>query len=140
MPDHLASQAAKSSARLDEVAPIVQPAQLLQTVVVDPARDVVERVAQEMHVAALIGRLRENLAQCCPQAGMIVGHDKFDAMQTTGLQLDPYDRSRPEQRRLTEVMRVLGWRRKIIRHNTKAWAGASGVGSTRGWSSCFDAQ
>src|ERR1700731_1993775 len=39
-----------------------------------------------MHVAALIGRLRENLAQCCPQAGMIVGHDKFDAMQTTGLQ------------------------------------------------------
>jgi hypothetical protein len=47
---------------------------------------VIERVAQEMHVAALIGRLRENLAQCCPQAGMIVGHDKFDAMQTTGLQ------------------------------------------------------
>ena len=30
---------------------------------------------------------------------------------------DPYERSRPEQRRLTEVMRVLGWRRKIIRHN-----------------------
>ena len=46
----------------------------------------IERVAQEMHVAALIGRLCENLAQCCPQAGMIVGHDKFDAMQTTGLQ------------------------------------------------------
>ncbi len=39
-----------------------------------------------MHVAALIGRLRENLLQRCPQAGMIVGHDKFDAMQTTGLQ------------------------------------------------------
>ena len=35
------------------------------------------------------------------------------------LGLDPYDRSRPEQRRLTEVMRVLGWRRKIIRHNTQ---------------------
>ena len=35
------------------------------------------------------------------------------------LGLDPYDRSRPEQRRLTEVMRVLGWRRKIIRHNTE---------------------
>ena len=46
----------------------------------------IERVAQEMHVAALIGRLRQNLAQGCPQAGMIVGHDKFDAMQTTGLQ------------------------------------------------------
>jgi hypothetical protein len=35
------------------------------------------------------------------------------------LGLDPYDRSRPEQRRLTEVMRVLGWRRKIIRHNAE---------------------
>ena len=46
----------------------------------------IERVPQEMHVAALIGRLRENLAQCCPQAGMIVGHDKFNAMQTTALQ------------------------------------------------------
>ena len=33
------------------------------------------------------------------------------------LGFDPYDRSTPEQRRLTEVMRVLGWRRKIIRHN-----------------------
>ena len=32
---------------------------------------------------------------------------------------DPYERSTPEQRRLTEVMRVLGWRRKIIRHNAQ---------------------
>jgi hypothetical protein len=42
-----------------------------------------------MHVAALINRLRENLAQRCPQAGMIVGDDEFDAVQTT----------RPEPRR-----------------------------------------
>src|SRR5690349_4162015 len=35
------------------------------------------------------------------------------------LGLDPYERSMPEQRRLTEVMRVLGWRRKIIRHNAQ---------------------
>jgi hypothetical protein len=33
------------------------------------------------------------------------------------LGLHPYDRSMQEQRRLTEVMRVLGWRRKVIRHN-----------------------
>jgi hypothetical protein len=33
--------------------------------------------------------------------------------------LDPYDRSMPEQHRLTEVMRVLGWRRKVIRHNAQ---------------------
>jgi len=35
------------------------------------------------------------------------------------LGLDPYERSMQEQRRLTEVMRVLGWRRKIIRHNAQ---------------------
>ncbi len=39
-----------------------------------------------MHVAALIGRFRQNLAQRRPQAGMIVRHDKFDAMQTARLQ------------------------------------------------------
>jgi hypothetical protein len=39
-----------------------------------------------MDVAALVGRLRQNLAQCCPQAGMIVGHDKLDAVQTACLQ------------------------------------------------------
>jgi hypothetical protein len=33
------------------------------------------------------------------------------------LGLHPYDRSTQEQRRLTEVMRVLVWRRKVIRHN-----------------------
>jgi hypothetical protein len=33
------------------------------------------------------------------------------------LGLHPYDRSMQQQRRLTEVMRVLGWRRKVIRHN-----------------------
>jgi hypothetical protein len=39
-----------------------------------------------MHVAALIGCLRQNLAQRCPQAGMVVGDDKFDAMQTARLE------------------------------------------------------
>ena len=35
-----------------------------------------------MHVAALISRLRQNLTQRRPQAGVIVGNDKFDAVQT----------------------------------------------------------
>ena len=39
-----------------------------------------------MHIAALIGRLRQTLAQRRPQAGMIVGHDEFDAVQTAYLQ------------------------------------------------------
>jgi hypothetical protein len=33
---------------------------------------VVERVAQKMHIAALVGRLRQNFPQRGPQAGMIV--------------------------------------------------------------------
>src|SRR5215469_11613352 len=39
-----------------------------------------------MHVTALVGRLRQSLAQRCAQAGMIVGDDKFDTVQTARLQ------------------------------------------------------
>ena len=39
-----------------------------------------------MHIAALIGRLRESLAQCRPEAGVIVGDDKLDAVETARLQ------------------------------------------------------
>jgi hypothetical protein len=78
LPDHLVSQAAKSrrasmrsrrSPGSGFAGPRTgsQPAQLLQTVVVDPARDVVERVAQKMDVATLIGRLRQSFAQRCLQ-------------------------------------------------------------------------
>jgi hypothetical protein len=35
-----------------------------------------------MHIAALISRFRQNLAQRRPEAGMIVGDDEFDAVQT----------------------------------------------------------
>src|SRR5882762_5908962 len=51
------------AARLGEIAAIVKPTQLLQAIIVDPARHVIEGVPQEMHVAALIGRLRQSLAQ-----------------------------------------------------------------------------
>jgi hypothetical protein len=39
-----------------------------------------------MHIAALIRRLRQNLAQRCPEASVIVDDDKLDAVQTTPLQ------------------------------------------------------
>ena len=39
-----------------------------------------------MHVAALVSRRRQNLAQRCPETSVIVGHDKFDAVQTTPLE------------------------------------------------------
>src|SRR6185437_5075414 len=39
-----------------------------------------------MHIAALIGCLGQRLAQRRSEAGMIVGDDKLDAMQTTGFE------------------------------------------------------
>ena len=46
----------------------------------------IERVAQKMHVAALIGRLRQNLAQRRWQPGVIVGDDKLDTVQAARLE------------------------------------------------------
>ena len=48
-----------------------------------------------MHVAALVGSLRQNLAQRPPQAGMMVGDDKFDAVQTARLHLMDGNHARP---------------------------------------------
>jgi len=42
----------------------------------------VERVSEEMHIAALVSGLRKNLAQRRSEAGVIVGDDKFDTMET----------------------------------------------------------
>ena len=39
-----------------------------------------------MYIAALIGGLRQNLAQGRAQTGMIVGHDELDAVQTARLE------------------------------------------------------
>src|SRR5579884_449342 len=71
---------------LGNVAPVVEPAQLLQAIVVHLARHVVERVAQEMHGAALPGGLRENLADRRLQTLVIVGDDELDAGEPTRLQ------------------------------------------------------
>jgi hypothetical protein len=62
-------------------------------------RDIVERVGEKKHLTAQIGRLRRNLAQRCPQAGMVVGDDKFDARKPRAMSLagnlagsiDPHD-------------------------------------------------
>ena len=39
-----------------------------------------------MHVAALVGRFRQNLAQGRSEPGVIVGDDKLDAVQTARLE------------------------------------------------------
>ena len=46
---------------LFEVAPVVEPAQLLAAVIVGLARQIVESIAEEMHVAALPDRFWEQL-------------------------------------------------------------------------------
>jgi hypothetical protein len=57
----------------------------LQTVVVDPAWHVVEGVAQEMHVASLVGGLGQNLAQRGAQPGVVVGEPDGSPRHPKGL-------------------------------------------------------
>jgi hypothetical protein len=85
LPDHC-EPGGQITPRFGEVAPVIERAQLLEVVVVDLARHVAERVSEEMDIAALIGRLRHNLAQRRPEAGVIVGHNELDAMQTARLE------------------------------------------------------
>jgi hypothetical protein len=40
-----------------------------------------------MHIAALIGRFRQSLAQRRPQPGVVVGDDELDAVQTARLEV-----------------------------------------------------
>src|SRR5580693_8404889 len=67
-------------------APVVEPAQLLQAVVVGLARQVVEGVAQEVDIASLKGGLGEDLTDARAKPGMIVGDDELDAMQASPAQ------------------------------------------------------
>ena len=56
-----------------------EPAQLQQTIVVSPARQVIQRIAQEMHVAALPVRLHQHLAIACFESRMIIADDQHHA-------------------------------------------------------------
>ena len=60
---HRVSHAARSCCA-SEIAARVKPAQLLQTVVVGLAWQVIEAIAQEMHVAALPGGFGQDLGDC----------------------------------------------------------------------------
>lgn len=69
---------------LGEVAPVVEPAQFLQAVVAGLARQVVEGVAEEVNVAALVGGLGQDLADRGAKAGVVVGDDELDAREAAG--------------------------------------------------------
>lgn len=73
-------------ARLLQVATVVQPPQLLQAIVVRLARQVVKRVAQKMHVAALPDRFREHFGDARPKTRVVVAHHELHAPQAPGLQ------------------------------------------------------
>src|ERR1700712_5508538 len=73
---------------LRDLATVIDPAQFLQAVVVGLARQMIERVAQKMHVTALEPGFRQDLADSRPQASVIVGNDIFDTMETALLQAD----------------------------------------------------
>jgi hypothetical protein len=66
-----------------------KPPHFQQAIVVDPARHVIQRVAQNMHVAALPDRLRKHLADRRLEPRMVIGDDEFDAEQTALLQAKP---------------------------------------------------
>ena len=66
---------------LVDVAPVVQPAQLLEAVVVRPAGAMAECVAQEMHVAALPRGLLEYIPDDLPQPVVIVADHELHPMQ-----------------------------------------------------------
>ena len=74
------------SAGLLDVSPVIEPAQLLQAVVVGLARKMVQGVSEEVHVASLHGRLREDLADGRAKAGVIVGDDELDAAEAAAAQ------------------------------------------------------
>src|SRR3546814_11227273 len=68
-------------AGLVEFAPVVEPAPFMQAVVVGLPWQVIERVPQEVHVAALVCGAGQHLADRRAQAGRIVGDDELGAMQ-----------------------------------------------------------
>jgi hypothetical protein len=70
-------------ASLLDRASVVEPAQLLQAIVIGLARQMVEGVAQEVDVASLEGGFGEDFAHGRAQSGMIIGDDELDPMQAS---------------------------------------------------------
>jgi hypothetical protein len=64
---------------LGQIAPVIHPSQLEQAIVIDLAGNIVERVAQEVHIAALPEHAGEDFGDRLIQARMIVGDDELDA-------------------------------------------------------------
>src|SRR3546814_3455400 len=92
-------------AGLGEVAPVVEPAQFLQAVVVGLPWQVFERVPQDVQVAALVCGAGQHLAVRRAQAGMIVGDDELGAMQAPVTPAQQEVRSEEHTAELPSLMR-----------------------------------
>ena len=95
--------------RLLQVAPVVEPAQLLQAVVVGLAGHVVEGVPEEMDVAPLPGGLGQDLPEGLAQPGVVVGDHELDAGQ---------DRDRASE---TRKSRQLVWLSRAASSTASTW-------------------
>src|SRR5580700_7336697 len=74
------------AAGFGQIAAGVEPAQLVQAVVVDLARDGVQRVTQEMDIAALPDGVRQDLTNRRLKPRMIVGDHQLDAVEPARLE------------------------------------------------------
>src|SRR3984957_5083475 len=79
-------QRASSTDRLSAM-----PAQFLQAVIIGLARQGVEGVAEEMHIAPLEDRFGQDLADGHAKAGVIVGDVELDAVEAPPTQAEEED-------------------------------------------------
>ncbi len=68
-----------------EIPPVVEPPQLLPTVVVRLARQVVQGIAEEVDVAALPHGFGEQFPDGALEPGMVVRDDELHAVEAAGL-------------------------------------------------------
>ena len=76
------------AAGLLDGSPVVKPAQFLQAVVIGLTRQVVECVAEEVHITPLEGCFGQDLADGHAKAGVIVGDDELDAVEAPPTQAE----------------------------------------------------
>jgi hypothetical protein len=85
---HLAIQAASSQRASSTDRMSIMPAQFVQAVVIGLARQVVEGVTEEVHIAPLEDRFGQDLADRHAKAGVIVGDDELDAVEAPPTQAE----------------------------------------------------
>ncbi len=71
---------------LRKIPPVVQPAQLLETVVIGLTGQVIQRIAEEVDIAPLPGGIGQHLGEGFFEPRVIVGDDELNAAKTPVLQ------------------------------------------------------